>query len=514
MKKVKLLLVLLLFSIIIPVTTFAKGGVTVDKSSISITEGKTASFGITASNAAGKVTIKSADTSIATVNKSSEWVENQTLTVTVSGKKIGSTKITIVVDAATFDEEVVKKTYTVNVKVEKAKSTNNSLSSLMVNGKSVPSFSANKTIYNMVVDNNVTSANITATAADTTAKVSGTGTKTLNVYNNVIRVVVTAENGNKKTYTINIARKDEDGKTSKPSSNNFLKSLTIAGYDINFNKNTLNYELKVPRTVSEIDLKAEAESSTAKVEIDKPDTLKLGNNLITIKVTSETGVTKIYKVLVNRDDGIPTTTIDKFMETLASAESDTIIIEIRDDNNIIPKDIIQKVKEQNKKLIVKKYIDDNLIYAWEIQGKNIITAKDIDTLVEIKSSSDKNINKLTNNGRYVYFKNNLDTSLFNDISLKLYVEDLYNNETIYGYRYKKELIRKYDDLKYTENYIEIKNVEMGEYVLTQTTNYKCTKCPVYIIIICIELLIIIALVTLLILIIQKTASKTNTKSKK
>ena len=106
MKKFKYVIAFLLVALLFPITTYAAGGVTSNKTSLTITEGSSATFVIKATNAAGKVTVSSSNKSIATVNKSSTWLENASLTVTVKGLKVGSTTVKVVVDAATFDEEV------------------------------------------------------------------------------------------------------------------------------------------------------------------------------------------------------------------------------------------------------------------------------------------------------------------------------------------------------------------------------------------------------------------------
>ena len=54
--------------------------------------------------------------------------------------------------------------------------------------------------------------------------------------------------------------------------------------------------------MSTISIEAEAEDEKAKVEIDGPDTLKIGDNEYTISVTSENDTTKFYKVIVTRNE--------------------------------------------------------------------------------------------------------------------------------------------------------------------------------------------------------------------
>lgn len=87
-------------------------------------------------------------------------------------------------------------------------SANNRLSSLSVDGYTLtPTFSSDNTDYSLIVENDVTSVNVSAGLIDGNATVSGRGSHSLSVGNNVINITVTAENGDIKTYVINITRK-------------------------------------------------------------------------------------------------------------------------------------------------------------------------------------------------------------------------------------------------------------------------------------------------------------------
>lgn len=91
---------------------------------------------------------------------------------------------------------------------------NNLLSSLTVNGYSLtPGFNKYTQEYSLVVPNNVSAVTIGARTVLTNAKVSGVGTAALNVGNNDIKVVCTAQNGSTRTYTIHIARSAAAGGT-------------------------------------------------------------------------------------------------------------------------------------------------------------------------------------------------------------------------------------------------------------------------------------------------------------
>ncbi len=60
--------------------------------------------------------------------------------------------------------------------------------------------------YSIEVGGAVSSVNVTATTVNLKAKVQGTGSIPLKEGNNTINVVVTAENGDKRTYTVNVIR--------------------------------------------------------------------------------------------------------------------------------------------------------------------------------------------------------------------------------------------------------------------------------------------------------------------
>ena len=159
MKKIKQLFMFILVAMLFPITTFAAdinkpGYVTSNKTSLTITEGSSATFKITATNAAGKITVASNNKSIATVNKSSTWLDESSLTVTVKGLKLGTTTIKVVVDAAAYNEVNIKKTITIKVNVVEKKSNNNKLSSLNVNPGSIH-FDADTNNYTIVVDNKI-----------------------------------------------------------------------------------------------------------------------------------------------------------------------------------------------------------------------------------------------------------------------------------------------------------------------------------------------------------------------
>mgnify|MGYP002621910365 CR=1 FL=1 len=82
-------------------------------------------------------------------------------------------------------------------------SSDNYLSSLVVEGFEFE-FDKNKTDYSISVPNDTKSVKVGATASDGKAKVNGIGDHELKEGDNLIEIVVTAENGSKRTYNLNV----------------------------------------------------------------------------------------------------------------------------------------------------------------------------------------------------------------------------------------------------------------------------------------------------------------------
>lgn len=87
-----------------------------------------------------------------------------------------------------------------------AKSTNNALSSISVDGYSLTKVDNNN--YKLEVTHDIESVNVKATAADAKAKVSGTGEHNIKDGENAIVVAITSESGAKNYINLTITRKD------------------------------------------------------------------------------------------------------------------------------------------------------------------------------------------------------------------------------------------------------------------------------------------------------------------
>ncbi len=218
-------------------------------------------------------------------------------TVSGDGAKtlaVGKNTFTITVTAQSGD----KKTYTVTV-TRAAASNDNTLKSLTVNtGTLSPAFSSSVLIYNVNVPYTTTSITLTAVKNHALATVSGDGAKTLAVGKNTFTITVKAQNNEKKTYTVIVTRQQ--------SSDNTLKSLTINNGKLtpSFNKNTTEYIVLVPYTVSSVKINYTLNDSAASATpvggvINKQ--LVVGVNEITITVKAQNGNVKVYKITVSRE---------------------------------------------------------------------------------------------------------------------------------------------------------------------------------------------------------------------
>ena len=86
---------------------------------------------------------------------------------------------------------------------------NSYLKSLKIDGINITGFSYDRTSYNYIVSTLTDSFNIEATPVNSGATINGIGNVTLPNLVNVVDVVVTAANGNKTTYKINVTKSDQ-----------------------------------------------------------------------------------------------------------------------------------------------------------------------------------------------------------------------------------------------------------------------------------------------------------------
>ena len=276
----------------------------------------------------------SSDLSETTINKSYSFDTSKegTYNVTISGDITGTDGnpipvnkiITIVVKTAskpTTPEEPAKK------------SSEARLSNIWFEPKEYDfsGFKRDKTEYSVEVPNEAKEITVKASTVNSKAKVSGTGKVSLKEGNNTIKLTVTAEDGTKKTYTLNVNRlkTNEQQPEEKPQENTTneetqqsnetdnqstnigenvvqkgLSNLTIENIQLSpkFSSNVYEYTVGITEDLSSLQIKTTLANTEDSVEIAGNENLKEGENIITILVTSkETGEVTTYQIIVNKN---------------------------------------------------------------------------------------------------------------------------------------------------------------------------------------------------------------------
>ena len=179
-----------------------------------------------------------------------------------------------------------------------------------------------------------TGANINKTLS-VTCKTTSVGQVSFSISGNI-----SSANGNNIEKTsVNTSKIVVVTEPREKDTNNYLKSIGVKDYEITpeFNKDTMEYTVDVPATANKVTIEAEKESSYATVEGTGEKEVDEGANTFEIKVTSETGVERIYKITVNVKDENPINiTIDgeeytimknlKNVETPSTYETTTVKI--------------------------------------------------------------------------------------------------------------------------------------------------------------------------------------------
>lgn len=220
-------------------------------------------------------------------------------TVSVTG--IGTKNLTCGVNNIdiTATSEDKTKTTTYKLVINRTCDSDTTLKNIAISsGKLNPSYVASTRSYNVDVTKDIDKITINAVKNNETQKVTGVVKDyTLKFGENKFTITVVAENGNSKDYVITVNRQDTR------STNNNLKSLEIEEGKLNkeFKSDVLEYQMKVLYDVTKLNIKYETEEEHAKVEVlGDVNKLKENENIITLKVTSEKGDVKEYKLVVTR----------------------------------------------------------------------------------------------------------------------------------------------------------------------------------------------------------------------
>lgn len=178
----------------------------------------------------------------------------------------------------------------------------NGLSSLTVGNATLsPAFSASTTNYTAEVPFSVSKLDIQAVVSDSKAKVSINNPTLTPDATTEVTVTVTAENGAKKTYTIQVHRAKDPNYVA--SGNNTLSGLTVTGFLLSpvFSADVTEYVVWLPYETESVTVHGTAADSKAGVQVVGGDILAAGqDNPVKVICTAENGEKKEYTVIVKR----------------------------------------------------------------------------------------------------------------------------------------------------------------------------------------------------------------------
>lgn len=244
------------------------------------------------------------------------------------------------------DVRVCEEEYTINVKKTTGSSYEDGnqdpvyLDKLEISKVSGLNFLKQKTSYDVKVDSSVSEVKITAKPEDTSDRVRIDGSlvdesdnyrKTISLDNgkNEIKVKVTDDKDNQRTYTLNITRGTSTGQDSV-----YLDELKLSEGNIDFSKDTNSYEVNLDESVDNIDITATPEDSEYLVTIngkelkssddfEKEISLNKGTNTIKVVVEDEVNNKKrTYTLTVNRGKATSTETDNNSEDTNNNTNTD------------------------------------------------------------------------------------------------------------------------------------------------------------------------------------------------
>ena len=316
----KIICMILCLAMLIFIAPKAKAaGLVIAFSDSTVDVGDTVTVTVTGNGVSGTVNLSvSGD---ATLSQNSVSVNNGSASVTATINGEGSIRITAtaanMTDTATSEAytgatggtitAVGSERQTENANTDSKQASNANLTNLGIRPNDFTGFSPNKLTYDVTVPEDVESVEVYATAQATGATISGTGMKTLEYGENALDVVVTAQDGTVKTYTINVTREGSDGAEEAPAQNTEtqkgLSSIKIGDLTLNpsFATNVYEYTVKYIGKDTSLNIETVPTDPNYVVEILGNEELKEGENTITILVSdSEGNNVATYQLTVNK----------------------------------------------------------------------------------------------------------------------------------------------------------------------------------------------------------------------
>jgi len=162
------------------------------------------------------------------------------------------------------------------------KSSNANISKLTLSVEGL-SFKSAQTTYNVKVGEAVENITVGVTLAHKKATYTVAGNKNLKAGNNLIKIVVTAEDGTKKTYKINVEKEGNLEESSADLANLIIEDMT---FETPFNATQTEYRGSKMKYKASLNVLPYTVSEKATHEVIGNENLKEGENTIIVRVTS------------------------------------------------------------------------------------------------------------------------------------------------------------------------------------------------------------------------------------
>lgn len=244
------------------------------------------------------------DNSMSTPIESSKAIFSATFTVN-SGLQTGES-ISVTATGVTLsdgEQDLPMGSVSYNATIAAPLSDNCDLAQLQLAGVSIsPAFSPTVTNYTASVPFTVSSVSVNAVADHNGAKVSVNNTQLTAGATTAVKITVTAEKGNTKTYTVSVTRAQDPNYV--PSSNANLVKLGVEGYTLSpvFSPEVTQYYVWLPYETELVNLYAQVQDVKADVQFegDAKILVPAQGNDISVLVTAEDGTQKVYVITAVR----------------------------------------------------------------------------------------------------------------------------------------------------------------------------------------------------------------------
>ncbi len=419
--------------------------------------------------------------------------------------RAGTTKVDIIPTGTAYytDNSQIAQTTAGIILNSVIPSTEVALGSLYIKDFNIqPAFKKSHTEYNLTVPATTTTIDIVTKKGETNQTIIGSGTKHLSFGENKFEIKVTAQNGDSRTYTINVHR--TDNRTGDAT----LKTLQVTNTNIKIEQDKYVYDAVVSRSVDKVLISARTNDNMATLTGTGTKELQIGRNTFELLVRAASGKEKRYTINITRStEEIEAPVLSSKLKTL---KVNNLVLNLSDDNKLflyginknISELLIEAIPESNTAKVeiignkkLKEGINPITIKVTEIIAEAIPATEETEevpaeieetiyTLLVYKNPSDakeiSDYNEITGQNNYVYTTTDKDKGLIPKSAIELLVNNkktiYYNVVNIYnGLLYQVKLPT---NMEKVDTNVKLTKLDAGE--LTYQTNLpKDTELTIY-----------------------------------